>query len=254
MHKLDFNKSKSALYMGWIRHRRFAPKRHEFRYPLFMVFLDLKEHESKTWLGAWARKRIKREDHFGNPLHPLENQVREEAAKILGYKPTGCICLLTHARQFGYVFNPVSFFYVMDEAGKDVAAIIAEVHNTPWNETHLYAMQKRVGEHKPVWTFQKAFHVSPFMGVGQTYKWRLSDPDENLTVHMENDEEGVKVFDATLILKRKDFTRSQLVQTQLRYPFMSLRVIAGIYFQAFKLWLKRVPIQNKPAKEPREAL
>ncbi|MEZ5364268.1 MAG: DUF1365 domain-containing protein [Bryobacterales bacterium] len=185
----------SALYEGSVRHHRLAPVGREFRYRLFQVYLDLSELDTVfrgRWL--WSTKRpnlawFRREDHLGDPRKPLDTAVRDLVEQESGRRPAGPIRLLTHLRYFGYVMNPVSFYYCFDERDEHVDAIVAEIHNTPWGERHCYVLTASANENgaeKRLFRFAKQFHVSPFMSMNQTYGWRFNKPGEVLAVHMEN--------------------------------------------------------------------
>src|SRR5688500_4198941 len=163
---------KSALYTGWIRHRRFGPAKNEFRYRIFMSYLDLAELPAlfdRRWLWsargpalAWFR----REDFLGPQDVPLDEAVRAVVQERTGLAPRGPIRLLTQLRFFGYSFNPVSFYYVFGEDSR-LETIVAEITNTPWKERHVYVLPitgaARVGSHAWRFGFAKEFHVSPFM-------------------------------------------------------------------------------------------
>ncbi|MCS6948219.1 MAG: DUF1365 domain-containing protein, partial [Steroidobacteraceae bacterium] len=123
----------SCLYEGYVRHRRFAPRRNEFRYRIFLCYLDLAELEQVfrgRWL--WSARRpnvawLRRADYLGDPAHPLDTAVRERVASVTGERPAGPIRLLTHLRYFGWIANPVSFYYVFDAADRAVETIVAEI-------------------------------------------------------------------------------------------------------------------------------
>lgn len=250
---------KSCIYTGQVRHRRFAPKPHEFRYRLFMMYVDLAElpflfdkhwfWSSKQFALAWFR----REDHYGKPGVRLEESIRQIVQKETGQRPRGPVRLLTHFRYFGYCFNPVSFYYCFDETDTHVETIVAEVNNTPWGERHCYVLpeKRNVGNqrHKR-FQFGKDFHVSPFMNMDIDYDWRFSQPGEQLNVHMENYQQGTnrqkKIFDATMVMEKRPLTALNLAKTLMVFPFMTGKVIAGIYYQALKLWLKRFPFYSHP--------
>ncbi|MGQ0510179.1 MAG: DUF1365 domain-containing protein [Betaproteobacteria bacterium] len=240
----------SALYTGSLRHRRFAPGPREFRYRLFMAWLDLAELDEVfrgRWLWSVRRPALawfRRGDYLGNPAVPLDQAVRDLVAAETGRRPAGPIRLLTHLRMFGHCFNPVSFYYCYDAAGAKVETIVAEITNTPWNERHAYVLPARGGELR--FRFGKAFHVSPFLPMALQYDWRFGAPGARLAVHMRNLDGGAKVFDATLDLERREISAGSLAAALSRFPLMPLQVVAAIYWQAFRLWTRRTPFHAHP--------
>lgn len=234
-----------------------APVRHEFSYRMFMLYLDLSELPrlfDRRWLWSARRPafaRFRREDHLGDPALPLADSVRDLVAHETGLRPSGPIRLLTHLRYCGHVFNPVSFYYCFDEDDSRVETIVAEVNNTPWGEQHCYVLPQRMnagknghGRYFP----EKVMHVSPFMEMDVDYDWRFNAPGQALTVHMENARRGRKMFDATLVLEREEINGRALARALTVYPLMTLRVVAAIYWQALKLWLKGTPLHDHPGK------
>lgn len=240
----------SALYTGSLRHRRFAPRPLEFRYPLFMAWLDLAELDEvfrDRWFWSVRRPALawfRRGDYLGDSALPLEQAVRDLVARETGVRPAGPIRLLTHLRMFGHCFNPVSFYYCYDAAGGKVETIVAEITNTPWNERHAYVLPAHGRELR--FRFGKAFHVSPFMPMALQYDWRFGDPGARLAVHMRNLEGNAKVFDATLDLERREIGAATLAGALARFPLITLQVVAAIYWQAFRLWTRRTPFYAHP--------
>ncbi len=244
----------SALYEGWVRHRRHGPVEHAFTYRHSMLLLDLAElpgvldrHPLCSARGR-ALARFRREDHLGDPAQPLAGCVRELVKERTGMRPAGPIRLLTTLRTLGYSFNPVSFFYCFEPDGERVEAVVAHITNTPWGESHAYVL-RREGEAVMRDTMEKAFHVSPFIGMDTTYDWRVTEPDGRLLVHIdERDGRGLHVFDATLSLERHELSRSRLSRMLLQFPAASLRVVFLIYWNALRLKLKGAPYHPHPGR------
>jgi uncharacterized protein len=231
--------SRSAIYEGSIRHRRFAVRKREFRHRIAMAYLDLDELPELLG-GRLVRRRpglvrFRRRDYLGDAAVPLAEAVRALVAEHLGRAPEGPIRLLTHLRTLGHCFNPVSFYYCFAADGERLEAVVAEVTNTPWGERHAYVLDG--GD------LGKALHVSPFMPMDQRYTVRAPAPGETLSVHIESRQDGRLAFDATLGLRRRPMTGRSL----LRPLAPTLRMLALIYAHAVALKLKGVPVQPHPA-------
>ncbi len=247
----------SSLYKGWVRHRRRSPAGNSFRYRLFMVYLDLAELPGlfdRSWL--WSARRpapawFRRKDYLGPADRPLHEAVRDRVEAETGTRPDGPVRVLTHLRYYGYCMNPVTFYYCFDREGERVRFIVAEINNTPWDERHAYVLDARSARAEGCvrrWQFGKSFHVSPFLPMDMDYDWRFNEPSQSLKVHMENWKDGERVFDATLELAREPITATSLRRVLLAYPFMTIKVVALIYWQALLLWLKRTPFFTHPDK------
>lgn len=230
-----------VVYVGRVRHRRYAPRPHSFDYSLFMVYLDLADPYAairQRWLWR-ALTRFRRQDHLGDPTVPLEQSVRSLVQQATGERPSGRITLLTHLGFLGYRFNPVSFYYCHDAEGR-VETVVAEVNNTPWGEQHCYVLPRPQYRTSTA----KLLHVSPFMPMDLRYEWRFGEPGERLGVGISLFRGDLRIFDAALALRREPLSDGVLV----RYPFMTLKVIAAIHWQALRLWLKRIPFYPHPTK------
>jgi DUF1365 family protein len=259
----------SAIYTGKVRHRRFSPKQHEFEYDVFMMYLDTREITevfslSRFWsLTHFAPAQFKRTDfhidngHMNqghidknqltqNPLPSIDESVRNTVAATLGKRPSGPIRMLVNLRYWGVNMNPISTYYCFDDSGEKLIAILAEVHNTPWNERHAYVLTGEDFTHKQHINFPKAFHVSPFNPIEMDYRWHSTTPNTTLALHLENWQDNLKIMDATMTLVREPITAKSMNKILIRFPWMTVKVVAAIYWQAVKLWWKGVPIFAHP--------
>ncbi len=251
---------RSAVYSGTVRHRRFQPKPHRFIYRVFYLALDLDELP-ETLDGSLifsarraAPARFRRADYLGDPAVPLREAVRRACAEGGAPEPAGPITLLTMLRTWGFLFNPVSFYYCWDRASEKVETIVAEITNTPWGERRALVLPAaRAGRDsgdgsRLRFTFPKDFHVSPFLPMEVQYDWIFTTPGRSLVVQMEDRREGELLFDATMTLTREELTPATLRRAFLRNPLMPQKATAAIYLHALLLWLRRTPIFTHPAK------
>ena len=249
----------SRLYVGRVRHRRRAGRAHAFAYRLFMPYLDLDELPELLdpfWL--WSARRpapawFRRADYLGPPERPLAPAVRDAVRARIGHRPSGPVRVLTHLRYLGACFNPVTFYYCFEPDGEHLHSVLVEITNTPWGERHAYALdcRGRAGR-EDRFSFDKAFHVSPFMGMGHRYHWRLSVPGERLHVVMHNETQERVVFSAALAMQARPFDRRHLAAALARHPWMTATVLGGIYWQALRLALKGVRFHPHPKHRTRQ--
>ena len=240
-----------AIYVGTLRHRRFQPKYHEFTYPIFMVCLDIDRIQKMMSISPfagynrWNWASFFAEDHFGNPASMLRERLVTDAKAHSASLPGGKVFLLTHLRYVGYTFNPVSFFFCENSAGK-TERVVAEVNNT-FGETHNYWLSCGEDSGNSVQCrFKKEFHVSPFMDMNQQYTWTFASSDDSLIIQTNSFEDSKHIFDATLRLEAREWNRKNLHAVLRSYPWMTLKVISAIHWQAVRLWWKNVPVVHHP--------
>ncbi|MDX1776451.1 MAG: DUF1365 domain-containing protein [Desulfobulbales bacterium] len=247
--------TKSCIYQGTLYHNRYLPRENTFTYKIFFMFLDLDELDQvfdNRWLWSIERANVatfNRADYLGPADVPLDLAVRHRVEQEHGQRPKGPIRMLTHLRYFGHCFNPVTFYYCYNAADTKVDYIIAEITNTPWRERHSYVLAEKQNQgtgSRKHFRFNKDFHISPFMDMDFLYDWHFEEPGSLLYIHMNNTKEDMKYFEATLRMERRDISGPALARVLVRFPAMTLKVLSMIYWQAFRLWLKKTPYYEHP--------
>lgn len=240
----------SAIYKGKVYHQRFKPTRHKFDYDIYLFWLKLESDElnalsdTLTYFSAHSKARVRfnREDYLGDPSISLKQAVLERMTELNGGKTlNGEVFMLGQLRMWGLYFSPVNFYYLRNVEGK-YTHMLAEVSNTPWNERHHYLVNLDTQADTP-----KAFHVSPFNPMDMTYKWSISQPSSRLSLAMDCVRED-KEFSAGINLTKFTLDNANLSAALKRIPSMTIKTVAGIYWHALKLLLKRTPLYTHPEK------
>ena len=242
----------SFIYTGEVIHKRFKPKEHFFKYSVFSLLIDLneirlidkkipffsynkfnvlsffdKDHGERDGsdLGIWVGKKLK------------EKGIASEDIKIK---------ILCYPRIFGYVFNPLSIFFIYDRTGEPIA-IFYEVKNT-FGEQHTYIFEVKNSTPQIKNDCKKKFFVSPFMDLQSEYFFKVLLPNEKLSVIIDQRDKEGKLLYASQDGKRHDLTLKNLLFCYLKHPLMSFKVISAIHFEALKLWIKGVKLIKKNIK------
>jgi DUF1365 family protein len=243
---------RSSLCPGILTHRRLDHPRHGFSYSLYMLLLDLDELpeiDRRSRLFGHNRPRpigFHDRDHLDEDARPVRLKVEDLLRRQGIDPPGGRILLLTHARVLGHVFNPVSFYYCYDAKGR-LGARVAEVNNT-FGDRHCYA------DASPAWRDKKVMHVSPFFSMSGSYRFDLPEPaPSRIVARVDLTREERPVLEARLTLRPRPLTDRALAGALVRYPFMTLKVVAAIHFEALRLWGKGARVFENPSYHPEAA-
>ena len=242
----------SSIYNGTVIHKRFKPKIHYFKYKVFSLLIDLseleylsekikffshnkfnlvsfyeKDHGNRdgSSLVSWVKKNLK------------DNNINPEDVKIK---------LLCYPRILGYVFNPLSVFYIYNIDEK-LICILYEVKNT-FGEQHTYIFKVDNDQNLYQHNCSKKFHVSPFIEMNCKYFFRLLKPGEKISVIIDQYQTDEKILYASQDGQRVDFNTKELIKSYLKHPLMTFKIISAIHFEAFKLWLKGIKFIKKKIK------
>ncbi len=242
----------SCIYNGSVIHKRFKPKEHFFKYKVFSLLIDLSElNKLNDKLKFFSLNKFNlisfyEKDHGERDGSSLINWVKFNLSNNNIKTENIKIKLLCYPRILGYVFNPLSIFFIYDE-NQDLISILYEVKNT-FGEQHTYVF-KVEGENKLIQNnCSKKFHVSPFIEMNCNYFFRVLNPGENLSIIIDQHDQEGKILFASQDGKRSDLTSKNLMNSYLKHPLMTFKIISAIHFEAFKLWIKGIKFVKKKLK------
>ena len=242
----------SSIYNGSVIHKRFKPKKHFFKYKVFSLFLDLSElKELNNKLNFFSLNKFNlisfyEKDHGerdgSSILDWVKNNLQSNNISTDNIK----VKLLCYPRILGYVFSPLSIFFVYDN-DENLISILYEVKNT-FGEQHTYVF-KIEGENKLIQNnCSKKFHVSPFIEMDCNYFFRILNPGDKLSVIIDQYDQEGKILFASQDGIRSDLTNKNLMNSYLKHPLMTFKIISAIHFEAFKLWIKGIKFVKKKLK------
>ncbi len=244
-----------AILEGNVSHKRFEPIEHEFTYAFNLPAIRLDDVNGFTKRSNLLRYNkpgvfaLHRNDFHGPEHLSIDQSVRNTVFDQTGQEITGPILLIGMLRHFGHSFNPVSFYLCYNKEETAVEYIVAEITNTPWNQRFAYILgpdQNKGDSKHHIYQFDKAFHVSPFHDMQQQYHWEFIFCGDEMKINMKNFENDRCVFTANYAASFQAATRKSINALFYKFPVASLRAITLIYYNAFKLWLKKTPFFEHP--------
>lgn len=245
----------SCLYKSEVMHRRTSPKKHAFKYGVFMFYLDLDELNdvgkkfSLVGRNQFAPYEFRDADHYDPNEIGIKNSIERYIGENGYNQSIGKIFLLTHLRTWGHLFNPVSFYFVEDSRGNPLCTI-AEVGNT-FHEQKMYLIPADQSG-RAVQEQLKNFYVSPFSELDTQFLFRLQKPAGRLRLAIDQSQNGEIYFRSALIGERRELSDRALILSSLRFPFLTLKIVGAIHWQAFLLYLKGAPFQRKAANPDKQ--
>ena len=234
-----------SLYTGLVVHKRVRPKKHELRYRVFSLLVDLDRIEAvagqsrvfslnrRGLVSLWFSDFGPRDG--SNPAAFVREKAR--AAGISG--EIARVRMLAYPRVFGYAFNPLTVYFLENAAGETIG-LVHEVSNT-FGEHHFYVAPVSPGDtlrHSA----KKEFYVSPFNTLEGDYRFSVRPPGNEVFVGIVLGTEDGPLLSAWFEGKSRSFSDGALGKLLLAYPLMTVKVFAGIHFEALRLWLKGVPL------------
>ena len=242
----------SSIYIGNVIHKRFKPKIHFFKYKVFSILLDISEIDilDKS-LKIFSYNKFNIVSFYDADHGPRDGtSIKEWVIKNLNDNRINTenikIKLLCYPRIFGYVFNPLSVFFIYNK-NSELISILYEVKNT-FGEQHTYVFKTKENENYIKHTCKKKFHVSPFIEMDCTYFFKILKPSEKISVIIDQYDEEGKLLYASQDGDRIKLNNKNLVLSYLRHPFMTFKIIVAIHFEAFKLWTKGIKFVKKRLK------
>ena len=242
----------SYIYSGNVVHKRFKPKIHFFKYKVFSLLIDLSELElldKNLKIFSYNKFNIVSfydRDHGARDGSSIKEWVIDNLKKNNINNENIQIKLLCYPRIFGYVFNPLSVFYIYDN-NSNLISVLYEVKNT-FGEQHTYIFKTDIDQNLIQHTCKKKFHVSPFIEMDCTYFFRLLKQGKKISVIIDQNDKDGKILYASQDGIKSDLNNGNLLKSYLKHPLMTFKIIIAIHYEAFKLWTKGIKYIRKKVK------
>ena len=242
----------SSIYTGNVIHKRFKPKVHFFKYKVFSILLDISEIDVlNKYLKIFSYNKFNIMSFYDSDHGPRDGtSIKEWVIKNLKENQIDTedinIKLLCYPRILGYVFNPLSVFFIYNK-NSELISIFYEVKNT-FGEQHTYIFKIEEKENLIKHTCKKKFHVSPFIEMNCIYFFKTLKPSEKISVIIDQYDDNGKLLYASQDGNRIQLNNKNLVLSYIKHPLMTFKIIAAIHFEAFKLWLKGIKFIKKKLK------
>lgn len=251
----------SRVSQGIIGHKRYAPREHKFDYKAGYYLFDIEEFEELSRsISIFSYQKFNLVSFYprdyltgdGDSIKSMMRDKLKELGQEIDFEKTR-VFMLTNPRYLGFVFNPLTMYFFTDRESNQLLHTLAEVANTPWNERHWYFHTiENTNAKTHHFENEKDFHVSPFMPMNMRYKWTVQNDADRMFVKIENYQEQGKVFEAYLNFFHQECKNRNVVKMFLKFPFMTGKVLFGIYWQALLLFAKRTPFFDHPNTSQQE--
>lgn len=241
----------SGVYQGVVSHKRFSPKFHSFSYKVSMIGLVLDELDDiknqNILLGTqWFNPvRFYEKDYLKNEPGTLKQRITNKVKQLGGDWDGTKVLMIAQCRCLGIYFSPINFYYCFDKSNT-CCLMLAEVSNTPWNQRYYYLVNMEPKTQESVKITKKAFHVSPFMALDMNYHWHVTTPGNKANVNIKNYDlsNKHKIFEANMILEKQLLSSLPIIKSWVSLPFTVIKIVTLIYWQAAKIFIKRIPFVN----------
>lgn len=255
---------KASFCSGTVVHNRLTPTPHRFTYKMSWCLFDLDSidelfQQSKAWsINRFNIVSIRNKDYINAQPGSIKSKVSAFIKTQTNKEFSGKVFLFTHPRYLGFGFNSVNFYFCYED--NEIMYILSEINNTPWKQKHVYIhdikdseSHQKINSTEYIFNFQKEFHISPFVDMSIDYLWKFNINPNKFRVQMQLNKQNMTIMNVGLNTTFTPILKNDLFKWTLKKPFQALKMYTGIYWQAFKLWAKKVPFfSNQKTTTTRE--